>query len=266
MKNSSSKKIDGYKNAFTLIELLVVIAIIAILAAILFPVFARARENARRTSCLSNLKQIGLGLMQYTQDYDERLPQGIYNPAVIYSGTEVQPARLFQVTNPATGINNYLSWMDFIYPYVKSTQIFTCPSARAAKSPPAPSYGYNNAFTDIGYKGSYGATTYGAPKGGVALAAINRASEVIMVMDYNDGSGVYANPRGHMGWFTQPANQMRVIPHLEGGNIAYADGHAKWQPGAKFNITATNMDAECNFKSPNPAFYFCDKSWNPFVP
>ncbi|RYG63911.1 DUF1559 domain-containing protein, partial [bacterium] len=62
------------KGAFTLIELLVVIAIIAILAAILFPVFGRARENARRSSCLSNMKQIGLGMMQYTQDYDEKFP------------------------------------------------------------------------------------------------------------------------------------------------------------------------------------------------
>ena len=66
------------KFGFTLIELLVVFAIIAILAAILFPVFARARENARRASCQSNLKQIGLGIMQYTQDYDEKMPRMFY--------------------------------------------------------------------------------------------------------------------------------------------------------------------------------------------
>lgn len=70
-----------FKRAFTLIELLVVVAIVAILAAILFPVFARARENARRTSCLSNMKQIGLGIMLYTQDYDERLPMSARSTA-----------------------------------------------------------------------------------------------------------------------------------------------------------------------------------------
>src|SRR3954469_17430376 len=88
---------------FTLIELLVVIAIIAILAAILFPVFARARENARRAACQSNLKQIGLGIAQYTQDYDERLP-GV------------------------GGQNTTYSWRSRIDPYIKSTQIFLCPS------------------------------------------------------------------------------------------------------------------------------------------
>ena len=75
--NKTRRPAPGIKRShlgFTLIELLVVIAIIAILAAILFPVFARARENARRASCMSNLKQIGLGLMQYTQDYDEKYP------------------------------------------------------------------------------------------------------------------------------------------------------------------------------------------------
>jgi len=93
------------QRGFTLIELLVVIAIIAILAAILFPVFARARENARRSSCASNLKQIGLGIMQYVQDYDETLPA-------------------------STGAVVGTTWRSSIYPYVKSEQIFICPSGR----------------------------------------------------------------------------------------------------------------------------------------
>src|SRR5689334_25398731 len=94
------------RRAFTLIELLVVIAIIAILAAILFPVFARARENARRSSCQSNEKQIGLGILQYVQDYDERYP-------------------LSRVDNSGITRN---TWYGMIQPYVKSTQLFQCPS------------------------------------------------------------------------------------------------------------------------------------------
>ena len=91
-----SRKATGFLTGFTLIELLVVIAIIAILAAILFPVFARARENARRSSCQSNMKQIGLGFMQYTQDYDEQYPANRYNSACPTSavfgwGTVLQP-------------------------------------------------------------------------------------------------------------------------------------------------------------------------------
>ncbi len=92
------------RSGFTLIELLVVIAIIAILAAILFPVFAQAREKARAISCLSNEKQIGLGVIQYAQDYDEKNPGGLngYGGGSGYAGQ--------------------------IYPYVKSTQVFKCPS------------------------------------------------------------------------------------------------------------------------------------------
>lgn len=97
---------------FTLIELLVVIAIIAILAAILFPVFARARENARRSACQSNLKQIGLGLMQYSQDYDETMPFDHVPGASAYAGV----------------------WMDSIQPNVKSDQVFNCPSHAFAAS------------------------------------------------------------------------------------------------------------------------------------
>lgn len=105
------------KHGFTLIELLVVIAIIAILAAILFPVFAQARAKARQAACLSNLKQIGLGISQYTQDYDEVIP-----PAFIAYG-------------PNTTLN--VSWPTLIFPYIKSSDVFVCPSASEDESFPS---------------------------------------------------------------------------------------------------------------------------------
>src|SRR6478609_5300940 len=105
-----------HKGAFTLIELLVVIAIIAILAAILFPVFGRARENARRSSCQSNLKQIGLGLVQYTQDYDERYMPFQYDSSLV-------------------------SWPMLVQPYIKSSQLFICPSQPGSGNDAPAQYG-----------------------------------------------------------------------------------------------------------------------------
>lgn len=104
--------------AFTLIELLVVIAIIAILAAILFPVFGRARENARRSSCQSNLKQIGLGIVQYAQDYDETMPPGYVEGATSSS-------------------SNAGPWHMLIQPYTKSLQVLRCPSNTTGSPPTA---------------------------------------------------------------------------------------------------------------------------------
>ncbi len=111
------------KRAFTLIELLVVIAIIAILAAILFPVFARAREKARQTACLSNEKQIGLGLMQYAQDYDETIPKRYGDGCDSASNTG-------DCENRKTR-----SWKNMIFPYIKSYDVFRCPSNPTAEEP-----------------------------------------------------------------------------------------------------------------------------------
>ena len=122
---SSPQKITQ-KNGFTLIELLVVIAIIAILAAILFPVFAQAREAARKTSCLSNLKQISLGFKQYVQDYDETYPMADENAQ--------------NRTDPVAKNNWYTAeWQNVTQPYIKNVQVLRCPSDKAAfPTPPVP--------------------------------------------------------------------------------------------------------------------------------
>lgn len=119
------------RHGFTLIELLVVIAIIALLAAILFPVFGRARENARRSSCQSNLKQILLGFHQYTQDFDDILPLPLMTPNIQYSSYGAAPdgsnrTGLCYSSVYHSGFIN--GWVDAIYPYVKSDLIFNCPS------------------------------------------------------------------------------------------------------------------------------------------
>ncbi len=119
---------DRLYSAFTVIELLV-IAIIAILAAILFPVFARARENARRSSCQSNLKQIGLGIFQYTQDYDERLP----GATDIGGGGSGKTGGWMFWTGTA-GVYAAVPSQGSIYPYIKSAQIFVCPSDTAGQT------------------------------------------------------------------------------------------------------------------------------------
>ena len=128
------------KRAFTLIELLVVIAIIAILAAILFPVFAQAREKARQTACLSNCKQIGTGLMMYVQDYDETYPQNIGGGSVPAGTTNTYP----DTNSKGTTATYNQHWMQQVYTYTKNWGIFLCPSDKM----PLPAY--NSAGTPNG--------------------------------------------------------------------------------------------------------------------
>ncbi len=198
MKNNLKNFQPGKCGGFTLIEILIVIAIIMLLAALLFPVFARARENARRSSCQSNLKQLALAAMQYTQDNDERLFGFFTNlPSV--------------------------DWMDRIDPYVKSDPLFFCPSeTNATATLPVTSanisYCYNNFYLSI--NGNSNAAD------GVHLNAIATVSQTVLFGE--------ATNRGSQQYTCRPAGSNKPTdPHLEGGNFAYVDGHVKWgkKPG-----------------------------------
>ena len=260
MKITSAERTSA-KRGFTLIELLVVIAIIAILAAILFPVFARARENARRAICMSNLKQIGLGVMQYTQDYDEHYSpayDGTYTPQVYNpQNTPGTPGTIY-ATNGTVG---YISWMDLIFPYVKSVQIFQCPSQPSGAAVGyAPSYAYSGAI------GGYDANHYGFKGGqanvGIALSSVQRPAEVAMVFDWLFSSNLTNAPY----YFTSSANiiagnDSTFSPHFQGTNITFADGHAKWRktPAMVAGYTTYTYD------DTTPGSVFANPLWNPFL-
>ena len=241
MKNIPHYNALRVKKAFTLIELLVVIAIIAILAAILFPVFARARENARRSSCSSNLKQIGLGIIQYAQDYDERYPARIYG-------------------NAPTGFRLANSWRRVTFPYTKSAQIFSCPSnthnadnAEDSSDANLISAGYDP-NTVPRFKRSYGISattnTGGTPPsefaGGNSLASIDDSSGTILVAEYSGlGAHIDLNDGGD---FTNP--DVAFKGHLGNSNFLFCDGHVKALK-ATVTGTPTNMwSGESNDTTP----------------
>ena len=237
------------KSGFTLIELLVVIAIIAILAAILFPVFAQAREKARQSSCSSNEKQISLGIIQYIQDYDERYPIiGYNNP-----GGNIGPDAPWGIWQ-----NNHQMWDKIIQPYVKNTQVWACPSR----------YRHGNDETNPGKSDSdwTGASNYAmngrlngrddghgnwcVPSGdgsgpcqGAAVAAINYPASTILLAETgaNGSTGASGADNTEWGWAGDHATRLvhdniddggnshaPLARHSGGANYAYNDGHVKW--------------------------------------
>jgi prepilin-type N-terminal cleavage/methylation domain-containing protein/prepilin-type processing-associated H-X9-DG protein len=191
-----SQRTNGASSkGFTLIELLVVIAIIAILAAILFPVFAQAREKARQASCLNNLKQMGTASMQYVQDYDEELYPHRFNcggvTCVEYTnGTLVPPTPL---TDPNAGLAlTRLYWPYLIQPYLKDYAVFKCPSNPTAAVPGSttevfmngPQNATGSSGDNYGAETSYGHNDMMSPAGvGVKIAAIPRVSSAILIAD-----------------------------------------------------------------------------------
>jgi prepilin-type N-terminal cleavage/methylation domain-containing protein/prepilin-type processing-associated H-X9-DG protein len=227
---------DRFAHAFTLIELLVVIAIVAILAAILFPVFAQAREKARQATCTSNLKQLGTAAQMYMQDYD-----GMYTPPFLYYGAQsVRP--------------NLHWWDDLLQPYIKNRQVSVCPSFKwrlnsdavvnrwdTTGGTPAPpvksgSYGINTmeamfwtittAYATAGKHGFRDPNwrTTGVVGQSISEAVIQDPAGTIWIADFNSQE---LNREERLDYGS--AAQTKLFErHNQGFNACFADGHVKW--------------------------------------
>jgi prepilin-type N-terminal cleavage/methylation domain-containing protein/prepilin-type processing-associated H-X9-DG protein len=233
--------------AFTLIELLVVIAIIAILAAILFPVFAQAREKARQSACMSNLKQDALGILQYVQDYDEAFPAG--KPKFGGGWSDGFVGWQLPCSNGQTDCNE---WGNSIQPYVKNTGVYACPSASgewnlygyAANTRPNVTYTYNG---DLQFSPQsvviQPTSTVLLWKGYLKNSWVGRVW-AMPLLDCPDGNQecVYkpagptdcATGNGATDYFIvyggYPDSSYTRWAHGQGDNFAYVDGHVKWSP------------------------------------
>jgi prepilin-type N-terminal cleavage/methylation domain-containing protein/prepilin-type processing-associated H-X9-DG protein len=206
------------RRGFTLIELLVVIAIIATLAAILFPVFARAREKARQASCQSNLKQICLAALMYSQDYDERLVPN-------HTGAQVPP-----------GVS-WVEWWDLLEPYLKNWQLLVCPSL-------GPKIGFWTAtgtqYTSYGKRGCGDSYLNGENSSAFwwgMMAEFKEPAETIWFGDWSHGNGHRMCPHWHQG--ATYVGYPHIFAHNEGTNYGFLDGHVKW---LKYDATYTGRN------------------------
>ncbi|MCW3100093.1 MAG: prepilin-type N-terminal cleavage/methylation domain [Chthonomonadaceae bacterium] len=240
---STIQSTGARRSAFTLIELLVVIAIIAILAAILFPVFAQAREKARQASCSSNLRQIGISAMMYVQDYDETYP--------LYQYADCQGYTCYQYW---FGLRTATGWdktKGLLYPYMKNGQVQRCPSfAGKAKFGDGNGYGYNWGYLGSDYYQSTQVPAPFPPVNPASLASLSSSADKIMFSDsgYIDtpwygGDGTIQETPGidpPSNWYGNPTMDFRhvdnrkildataqTVTHLGFADIVFADGHVK---------------------------------------
>lgn len=223
------RRVGGFtrreSGAFTLIELLVVIAIIAILAAILFPVFARAREKARQSSCQNNLKQMAVALQQYSQDYDEVMAWDYY----------AQSSGISPAGAGAQGTFLIHRWPGKIQPYVKNQNIFQCPSASVRVSGTSATAPDTDLITYWGAGGMFALPGSNA----VALAQVAKPAETVYVYDDLDAGMRDAvvfrpwwtgnNYNGNVTGTNSSFNPNRKPIHTDGVNVMYADSHVKFR-------------------------------------
>ena len=187
-----------HRRGFTLIELLVVIAIIAILAAILFPVFAKAREKARQTACLSNMKQIATASMMYSQDYDETYTLTVIDYPGHYSAA-------------------YTFWQEMLQPYMKNWQMLVCPS----RTRPLRTSRLTGELVPHVWGDAYSINqNFGYRRNPIGLATVQEPAQVIYATE-----ATYATTRPY--WWPRGSYLLRPV-HNGGLNCAFADGHAKW--------------------------------------